>query len=100
MVAVPSPLFVNVSPAGMVPGGTDRVAAGVPMVVTRNGVAAVPTVKVAVLALVMVGDGVVGVPITEMSSKAKPFVGIGALSKCWNLMRVSGPRIRPAPPAM
>jgi hypothetical protein len=52
-VAVPFPLFTNVTPLGSVPV-SDSVGAGDPVVVTVK-LPAVPTVKVVVLALVIAG---------------------------------------------
>ena len=53
-VAVPFPLFMNVTPAGSGPVSLIAVTEGEPVVVTVN-VPSLPTVNVAVLALVMAG---------------------------------------------
>ncbi len=61
-VPVPSSLSAKVMPAGKVPN-IPRVAIGVPVVVTVNAPAA-PTVKVVVLALVILG----AVPIVRVKA--------------------------------
>src|SRR5262245_65853116 len=53
-VAVPSPLFVKPTPAGRAPAAVMLETVGEPVVVIVN-VPALPTVKVAALALVMAG---------------------------------------------
>ena len=67
-VAVPFPLFVNVTPAGSAPNSVIVATVGVPLVVTVN-VPALPTVNVVAPPLVITGAG--DCPVENISVLAR-----------------------------
>ena len=73
-----TPLLDKVIPLGRLPAGTEKVGAGKPLAVKLNGVPEMPTWKVALLVLVMLGARFTSCVSAALVLDAK--VGVDAVS--------------------